>query len=343
MIRYTLRRVALFLFTLGLLSVFLFALNYFFPGDPLANMTGIADPASSAYANAAQERHFDGSILDQYGGFVQQLMQGNWGQSMVTERPVFDDGMTALGASLELSILAMIVAFVCGAPMGIYAAIQQRGLMDRIIMGVSLSSYSIPVFWLAQLCILLFAVKLGWAPISSQINPLYDVPTTTGAILIDISISDYAYKQAALLDALNHLWLPVLVLAVMPLTMLMRITRNAMLDVLAHNYIRAARARGLSETRILLRHSIPNAMQPVVRQLGLQFSMLMSNLIVTEVIFNWPGVGSWLVKAIYERDYPVLQAGLLMFATLILFVNVAVELFHAWRYPQVRKELYAEH
>ncbi|RUO41163.1 ABC transporter permease [Pseudidiomarina aestuarii] len=343
MIRYTLRRVVLFLFTLWLLTLFLFSLNYFFPGNPLTNMTGIADSSSEAYRLAAEQRYFGGTIIEQYGGFLQQLVQGNWGQSLVTERPVFEDGLTALGASLELSLLAMLVAFVFGAPLGIYAAIQQRGLLDRVIMGTGLSAYSIPVFWLAQLCILLFAVKLGWAPISSQINPLYDVPTTTGAILIDISISDYEFKQAALRDALHHLWLPVAVLAIMPLTMLMRITRNAMLDVLSHNYIRAARARGLSETRILLRHSIPNSMQPVVRQLGLQFSMLMSNLIVTEVIFNWPGVGSWLVKAIYERDYPVLQAGLLMLATLILFVNVAVELFHAWRYPQVRKELYAEH
>ncbi|HET8816670.1 MAG TPA: ABC transporter permease [Pseudidiomarina sp.] len=343
MIRYSLRRVVLFLFTLWLLTVFLFALNYFFPGDPLTNMTGIADSSSTAYATAMEQRYFAGSLLEQYGGFVHHLVQGEWGRSLVTERPVFSDGLTALGASLELSLLAMMVAFIVGAPLGIYAAIQQRGLLDRIIMGISLSAYSIPVFWLAQLCILLFAVKLGWAPISSQINPLYDIPTMSGAILIDISISDYEYKQAALRDALYHLWLPVTVLAIMPLTMLMRITRNAMLDVLAHNYIRAARARGLSEARILLRHSIPNSMQPVVRQLGLQFSMLMSNLIVTEVIFNWPGVGSWLVKAIYERDYPVLQAGLLMLATLILFVNVAVELFHAWRYPQVRKELYAEH
>ncbi|MDN7135078.1 ABC transporter permease [Pseudidiomarina terrestris] len=342
MIRYTLRRLTLLIVTLWLLTVFLFSLNYFFPGDALTNMTGIRASDTLAYQQAFAARDFDASIFSQYLNFLGHFTQGDWGQSLTNQRNVFGELLPLLGGTLELALLAMIFAMALGAPMGVYAAGQQRGSMDRLIMGISLSAYSIPVFWLAQLLILLFAVKLGWTPISGQINPLFDVEVNSGSIILDILVSDNPYKTAALLDAINHLWLPVIVLAIMPATMLMRTTRNSMLEVLQQNYIRAARARGLSESRILLRHVLPNTMQPVVRQLGLMFSVLMSNIIVTEVIFNWPGLGSWLVKSIYERDYPVMQGGLFAFATLILLVNVCVELFHAWRYPQVRKELYAE-
>lgn len=342
MIRYTFRRLILLLVTLWLLTLFLFALNYFFPGDPLTNMTGIRASDSLLYQRLLAERGFDSSLLSQYIAFLGHFISGDWGQSLSTQRDVFTDLLPLLGATLELSLLAMILAMAIGAPLGLYAAGQQRGSMDRVVMGLSLSAYSIPVFWLAQLFILFFAIKLGWTPISGQVNPLFDIDVQSGAILLDILLSDSPYKADALADAINHLWLPVIVLAIMPATMLMRITRNSMLEVLQQNFIRAARARGLSESRILLRHALPNAMQPVVRQLGLMFSILMSNIIVTEVIFNWPGVGSWLVKSIYERDYPVMQGGLFTIAALILLVNVAVELFHAWRYPQVRKELYAE-
>ncbi|KFZ29649.1 peptide ABC transporter permease [Pseudidiomarina atlantica] len=342
MIRYTLRRMMLLLITLWLLTVFIFSLNYFFPGDPLTNMSGVRASDALNYQLATATRAFDQGILAQYSNFLGHLLRGEWGQSLSTQQPVFQELLPLLGATVELSLLAMIVAMVIGAPLGLYAAGQRRGALDRLVMGLSLSAYSIPVFWLAQLLILLFAVKLGWTPISGQINPLFDIEVSSGAILLDIGLSDSPYRSAAFADAISHLWLPVLVLAMMPATMLMRVTRNSMLEVMQQNYIRSARARGLSDRRILWRHVMPNTMQPVVRQLGLMFSILMSNIIITEVIFNWPGLGSWLVKSIYERDYPVMQAGLFTFAALILLVNVLVELYHAWRYPQVRKELYAE-
>ncbi|RUO79437.1 ABC transporter permease [Pseudidiomarina taiwanensis] len=340
--RYTLQRLLLLLITLVLLSLFTFSLNYFFPGDVLTNMTGIRAIDANQYASVALERDINASFPQQYITYLGHILSGQWGQSLITQEDVFQTMTPLLGASLELIVLTMLLSMLLGAPLGIYAALTEGGSFDRIITGLGLSSYSIPVFWLAQMLILFFAVKLGIAPISGQINPLYDVPVTSGAVLIDIWLNDYPYPYAALLDALNHLWLPIIVLSIMPMTMLIRITRGAVLDVLRQNYIRAARARGLKGSTILTRHVLPNAMQQVVGQLGLLFSLLMSNIIIVEVIFNWPGIGSWLVKSIYERDYPILQAGVLVFATLILLVNVAVELFHAWRYPQVRKELYAE-
>ncbi|OZB06475.1 MAG: peptide ABC transporter permease [Idiomarina sp. 34-48-12] len=342
MLRYSLRRIVLLIVTLWLLSLLIFSLNYWYPGDSLTNMTGIAINDTLAYQQAHSARGFDNGIISQYGLFVSHLFQGDWGLSLVTQQPVFAEIKPLLGATIELGLLAMLLAMILGIPLGVYAAVQQRGPIDRVIMGISLSAYSIPVFWLAQLFILLFAVKLGWSPISGQINPLYAIETQTGSILIDIWLSDTEFKAAALSDALNHLWVPVIVLAIMPLTMLIRIMRNAVLDVLQQNFIKAARARGLSDATIMFRHTLPNALQPVIRQLGLQFSVLMTNIVITEVIFNWPGLGSWLVKSIYERDFPVIQAGLLILASLILFVNVLVDLAHAWRYPQVRKEIDAE-
>lgn len=343
MIRYTLRRLILLIITLWLLSVLAFSLNYLFPGDPLTNMTGVRVTDPLLYEQLEQARGFDHSIIVQYGNYLTHIATGDWGQSLVTQRLVFADMQVFFVATLELSLLAMSLAFFAGVPLGVLAAVRQRKLSDRIIMGVSLGSYSIPVFWLAQLLILLFAVKLNWLPITGQINPLYNIDNQTGSILLDIWLSDTDYTRAALFDAIQHLVLPVVVLAIMPLTMLVRITRTAMLEVLQQNYIRAARARGLSEPRLLWRHALPNVMQPVVLQLGLQFSILITNTIITEAIFNWPGIGSWLIKGIYERDYPVIQGTLLTLAGMILLVNVLVELYHAWRYPQVRKELYAEH
>lgn len=342
MLRFSLRRLILLVITLWLLSVFLFALNYAYPGDALTNMTGISSSDVESYQKLWQERRFDQGIISQYFSFTMHLLQFDWGYSLVTQQPVFAEIKPLLGATLELGLLAMLLAFTLGIPLGVYTALQQRSLIDRTIMGVSLSAYSIPVFWLAQLFILLFAVKLDWSPISGQINPLYAIDVQTGSILLDIWFSDSPDRADAFYDALHHLWVPVIVLAIMPLTMLIRIMRNSVLDVLQQNYIKAARARGLDDSVIMFRHTLPNAMQPIVRQLGLQFSVLMTNIIITEVIFNWPGIGSWLVKSIYERDFPVIQAGLLVLATLILLVNLFVDIIHAWRYPQIRKEVDAE-
>jgi len=342
MIRYSIRRLLLLLITLWLLSLFMFALQQLFPGDTLTNISGIRPSDGVAYELAYQHYAMSQSWLSQYWQFFQHLLRGDWGQSLVTQRAVFNDIMPQLGATLELTVLAMIISLVIGVPLGLYAAVQQRGPLDRVIMAVSLSAYSIPAFWLAQLALLLFAVKLGWAPISGQLNPLFNIPPVSGSVLVDIFLSDSNYRSAAFVDALHHLWLPVVVLSIIPLTLLIRITRNATLDVLQQNYLRAARSRGLSESRIMIKHVMPNAMQVIVRQLGLQFSLLMSNIIIIETIFNWPGIGSSLIKSIYERDYPVMLGGLFTLAALILLVNVAVELYHAWRYPQVRKELYAE-
>lgn len=335
MFRFSLRRILLFSITLWLLSIFTFSLNYWYPGNTLTNMSGVT-PAMDTYHDEANARAMDSTIFRQYGQYIAHLTRGDWGLSLTSQEPVFPRLMQQLGATLELMFLGTFVAVLVGVPLGVYAALRQRQWQDRLILSLSLSTYSIPVFWFAQLAILLFAIQLDWSPVTGQIHPLYAIDTQTGSILVDIWLSDTPYRASAWINALKHLWLPTLVVALIPLTMLVRMIRSAVLDTLQLNHIKAARVRGLSDRTILVKHVLPTSIQPVLREAGLQFSVLVTNIMIVEVIFNWPGIGSALVKSIFERDYPVLQGGVICLAMLILAVNFAVDLIHAWRFPQVR-------
>lgn len=342
MTRYLLRQLSLLIVTLFLLTVLSFSLGYWFPGDALANLSGVQTLDSDLYQQVMASRAFDSHVVAQYFTYLAHLLQGDWGVSLQDGTPVWEEVKVRFLATMELALLAALIAFTVGIPAGIIAAVNLGRWPDRILMGISLSAYSIPVFWLAQLMILVFAVNLHWFPIAGQVNPLYDIDYRSGSIIIDILASDHPYKGEALANALRHMILPLLVLAVMPATLLARLTRAAMHDVLRRNYIKSARAKGLSSTQVIFKHAVPNAMQTVTRDLGVIFSFLITNTMITEVIFSWPGLGSWLIRSIYERDYPVMQAGLLTLAALILLVNVILNLMHAWRYPQIRQELYVK-
>lgn len=341
MTRYFLRQLSLLLVTLFLLTVLSFSLGYWFPGDALVNLSGIQTLDSALYQQVASSRGFDSNILVQYFSYLSHLLQGDWGVSLQDGTPVWSEVKARFPATMELAVLASILALLLGIPMGIISALNLGRWPDRFLMGLSLSAYSIPVFWLAQLLILVFAVNLQWFPIAGQINPLYNIEPVTGSIVLDLARADHPAKSAALVDVLRHLLLPLLVLAVMPASLLARLTRAAMHDVLRRNYIKSARAKGLTASQVIFKHAVPNTMQSVTRDLGVIFSFLITNTMITEVIFSWPGLGSWLIRSIYERDYPVMQAGLLTLAALILLVNVLLNLIHAWRYPQIRQELYA--
>lgn len=340
MSRYLLRQISLLLVTLLLLSVLAFALNYWFPGNALTNATGIQPEQDVLYAAAYEARHFDKNIFMQYLAYLSHLLNGDWGTSLLDSEPVWNEIELRLGATMEIVILAMGLMLLAGIPLGVVAALNARSNIDHSILVFSLSGYSIPMFWFAQILILVFSVQGGWLPISGQINPLYDIEPVTGSILLDILLSDYHAKRFAALNAFQHMLLPVLSLAMMPTMLMIRITRNAMIEVLQSNYITGAYSKGMATSEVLTFHAFPNTMQTVVRQLGSLFSLIVTNTLVIEVIFSWPGIGSWLVRSIYERDYPVIQAGLLVLGALLLLVNVLLNLFHAWRYPQIRQELY---
>lgn len=342
MIRYLFRQLSLLVVTLFLLTLLSFSLGYWFPGDTLVNLSGVHPLDNELYQQVEKSRAFDSHLVAQYFSYLKHLVQGDWGVSLLDGTPVWDEVKVRFLATLELAILAAMIAFAVGVPTGILAAVNLGRWPDRLLMSLSLSAYSIPVFWLAQLVILVFAVKLQWFPIAGQVNPLYDIDYRSGSIIIDILTSDHAFKAEALANALRHMVLPLLVLAVMPATLLARLTRAAMHDVLRRNYIKSARAKGLTSQQVIFKHAVPNAMQAVTQDIGLIFSFLITNTMITEVIFSWPGLGSWLIRSIYERDYPVMQAGLLTLAALILLVNVVINLIHAWRYPQIRQQLYVK-
>ena len=228
-----------------------------------------------------------------------------------------------------------IIAILIGIPAGIFAAVKRGSWFDQITMGIALTGYSMPIFWWGLILIMFFSVGLGWTPVSGRIDLLYDIEPTTGFMLIDTLLSD---EEGAFLDAVRHLILPAIVLGTIPLAVIARMTRSAMLEVLREDYVRTARAKGLSPARVVFVHALRNALIPVLTVLGLQVGTLLAGAVLTETIFSWPGIGKWLIDAISARDYPVVQNGILLVATLVILVNFVVDILYGLANPRIRHQ-----
>ena len=240
---------------------------------------------------------------------------------------------TLFPATVELALCAILFALILGIPAGIIAASRRNSAFDHGLMGAALTGYSMPIFWWGLLLILLFSVQLGWTPVSGRIGVQYYIEPVTGFLLIDSLMSDDA---GAFGSALAHLALPTIVLGTVPLAVIARMTRSAMLEVLGEDYIRTARAKGLPTWRIIGLHALRNALMPVVTVVGLQVGVLFTGAILTETLFSWPGVGKWLIDAISRRDYPVLQGGILLIGVVVMAVNLAVDLTYGVVNPRIR-------
>jgi dipeptide transport system permease protein len=236
-------------------------------------------------------------------------------------------------ATIELSGSAMLFAIVFGLPAGILAATRRGRFLDHTVMGLSLTGYSMPIFWWGLLLILFFSVYLGWTPVSGRIDVLYDFPSVTGFMLIDSLLSG---QEGTFTSVLSHLVLPTIALGTIPLAVIARMTRSSMLEVLNEDYIRTAKAKGLSPPRVVWIHALRNALIPVITVIGLQVGTLMGGAILTETIFSWPGVGKWLIDSIARRDYPVLQTGVLLIACVVILVNLLVDLLYGLVNPRIR-------
>ena len=339
--RYFFRRVSLFLATTLIMMAVLFYATHLFPVNEHYALTGIQQPTAAQIAQANDDFNLDSNRFSQFIAYVEQRLSGNMGISNNSQQLVFEELKTVLPASFELSLFSGFIALIFGVPIGVTAALSKNKLIQRSILGLTLTGYSIPVFWLGLTLSLWFGVNLGWLPISGQINLLYQIETVSGFMLIDTLLSDSIYSQQAFVDALMHLILPAITLAVLPFTLIVRITRQAMLQVMNQTYIRAAEARGLHTLKIIIRHALPNAMIPVLKSIGIMLGSFASYGIVVEVIFSWPGVGSWLVSGIYQRDYTVIQAGILSVSLLIIFLSILIEFIHTAINPMSKKELYA--
>jgi dipeptide transport system permease protein len=227
----------------------------------------------------------------------------------------------------------MLFALILGLPAGILAAVKRNSVFDHGVMGVSLTGYSMPIFWWGLLLILLFSVELDLTPVSGRIDVQYFVEPVTGFLLIDTLLSD---DKGAFASALSHMLLPAIVLGTVPLAVIARMTRSSMLEILGEDYIRTARAKGLSPWRVIGLHALRNALIPVMTTIGLQVGVLFTGAILTETIFSWPGVGKWLIDAINRRDYPVLQGGTLLIGAVVMAVNLTVDLTYGLINPRIR-------
>ena len=330
-----LRRLLLVIPTFVGIVALTFFLIRLAPGDPILLIAGEHGVSAERYAELQKQFGFDQPLFIQFADYLWQVLNGNLGLSVVTQTPVLDEFAKLFPATLELALIAMIVAITIAIPAGVLAAVKRNTLIDHSITAVSLVGYSMPIFWWALLLILLFSVNLGILPVAGRLSFIYDIESVTGFMLIDTLLAD---DKDAFLDALHHLTLPAIVLATIPLAVIMRMTRSSMLEVLKQDYIRTARAKGLSEFSVIFKHALRNALIPVITVIGLQTSILMTGAILTETIFSWPGIGKWLLEAVYRRDYPVVQGGVLLIASLVILVNMVVDLLYVLINPVLRQK-----
>jgi dipeptide transport system permease protein len=333
MFAFILRRAALIVPTFIGVTLLAFALIHLIPGDPVENVSGERGMDPARRERLLHEFGLDRPLPEQYASYIGNVLKGDLGTSLTTHESVLGEFATLFPATVELAFFAMVLAVCIGIPAGIIAALKRNTVADYAVMGVALTGYSMPIFWWALLLILFFSVHLGWTPVSGRIAVEFDVPAATGFMLIDALRSG---EPGAFRSALSHLILPAVALGTIPLAVIARMTRSAMLEVLREDYMRTARAKGLPYWRVVLVHALRNALIPVITVIGLQVGLLLSGAILTETIFSWPGVGNWLVHGVQSRDYPVVQGGILLVATIVISVNLLVDLLYGVINPRIR-------
>ena len=336
MLTFTLRRISLFIFTMLVLTLLSFSLSFLFPGDTVINHSGQINATASELVQLNKAYQMDKSIVDQYGAYLTHILNGDFVQSMASQSPIRNEIIELLPATIELSLVALLIAMVVGIPLGFIAAINHNKASVYVILSLAMLGYSIPVFWLGLLAILVFSIGLGWLPSAGQISLLFEIKFVTGIQFIDILLSDSPYKWQAFSNASAHIILPACVIALAPATIFIRLSRAAMIEGLAASYIRAARAKGLSFQQIIFRHAIRNALIKIIRHVGLQFANLVTIAMVTEVIFSWPGIGRWLIESIYQRDYTAIQSGLLVLSCFIFIIHILTDFIYAALNPLAR-------
>ncbi|MDM8354573.1 ABC transporter permease subunit [Pandoraea communis] len=333
MLRFVLRRLGMVIPTFIGITILAFALIHLIPGDPIEVLVGERNLDPVMHAEAMKRLGLDQPLTTQYFVYLKHAAQGDLGRSIVTNEGVLHEFFSRFPATLELALCAMIFALVIGLPAGVAASLRRGKMLDHTTMGAALTGYSMPIFWWGLLLIMLFSVDLQWTPVSGRIGVEYDVPSVTGFMLIDTLLSG---DEGAFSSAVSHLILPTIVLGTVPLAVIARMTRSAMLEVLREDYIRTARAKGLSPWRVIVVHALRNALIPVITVIGLQVGTLLAGAVLTENVFSWPGIGKWLIDAILRRDYPVVQGGILLIATGVILVNLLVDVLYGVVNPRIR-------
>jgi dipeptide transport system permease protein len=334
MIKYLIKRAAFTLPTFIALMFVTFTMIRLVPGDPIEVRLGERGITPERLAELRAEMGLDQPIWKQFFDYIWALLHGDFGTSIVSKTPVASEFFTLFPATVELTMCAMFFAILVGVPAGVIAAAKRGSFLDQTMMGIALVGYSMPLFWWGLMLILLMSNTLGLTPVSGRIDVIkYFYPSVTGFFLIDSLLSG---QKGAFLDVVRHLILPTIVLGTVPLGAVARMTRSSMLEVLEEDYVRTARAKGLSKFRVVGLHALRNALIPVVTMIGVQLSFLLAGAVLTETIFSWPGVGNWLIKAIERRDYPSLQGGIMLIACMVILLNFLMDVLYSLINPRIR-------
>lgn len=313
------------------LTILVFLILHLTPGDPAMAMLG-ERASKETIEKVRKDLGLDKPLYLQYIIFLKKLLKGDLGNSIKSDRPVLTEFMERFPATVELAIVSMIFAIIFGIAAGVISATYRYSLFDYFTMSISVAGLSIPVFWFGLILIYFFAVKLQILPVSGRLSYEYYINNVTGLYLIDSLI---AKDYEAFFDALKHIVMPSFVLASIPVSIIARITRSSMINVLMEEYIKTAYAKGCSTVRVVVIHALKNAMIPVITVIGLMLGSLFAGAILTETTFSWPGIGKWIVNAVYQRDFPVIQGATIIIAIVFISLNLVVDIIYTFLNPRI--------
>jgi peptide/nickel transport system permease protein len=331
MLAYIIRRIFVIIPTLLGVSIIVFLMLHLMPGDPAELLMG-ERASEEALQEIREHLGLNEPLHVQYGLFLKQLMKGDLGETIWTRQKVWIEVKQRFPATIELSMVALFISCVLGMVLGIISATKQYSIFDYLSMLGALIGVSMPIFWLGLVFMLIFALNLGWLPMSSRLSVGIELETITNFYILDAVLTR---NWPALKDAIWHIIMPAFTLSTIPTAIIARMTRSSMLEVLRQDYIKTAKAKGLSQIKVIFKHALRNALIPVVTTIGLQFGVLLCGAILTETIFAWPGVGKWIYDAVMQRDYMVLRSGTLFLATIFILINLCVDVLYAVINPRI--------
>jgi peptide/nickel transport system permease protein len=334
MLRYFIKRVLTVIPVLLGVSLLVFGFIRMIPGDVATTMLGERATPESV-ARVREQLGLNKPVYEQYLIFIGNALRGDLGRSVLRQEPVTQELIRRFPATIELALSAILIALCVGIPAGIISAIRRGSVFDAGSMLLALTGVSMPVFWLGLMLIYLFAVVLHLLPTGGRLGASIEFTAATNFLLLDSLLQG---NFTVFFQALRHLILPAIALGSIPMAIIARMTRSAMLEVLSADYIRTAQAKGLKERAVVINHALRNAWLPIVTVVGLQVGRLMSGAILTETVFSWPGIGRWLVDAIYARDFPIVQGATLFIAIIFVGVNLLVDLLYAFVDPRIKFE-----
>lgn len=331
MLAYIIRRILILIPTLLGVSVIVFFMLRITPGDPAELLLG-ERATEEALHEIREHLGLNEPLHVQYGMFLKRLMKGDLGETIWSRQKVWIEVKERFPATIELSVVALFISCFFGIIFGIISATRQYSIFDYLSMLGALIGVSMPIFWLGLVFMLIFSVNLGWLPLSGRISVGVDLEVITNFYILDAVLTK---NWGALKDVLWHIIMPATTLSTIPMAIVARMTRSSMLEVLRQDYIKTAKAKGLSQFIVTFKHALRNALIPVVTTIGLQFGVALGGAILTETIFAWPGVGKWMFDAVMKRDYMVIQGGTLVIAAVFVVINLMVDVLYAVINPRI--------